>query len=329
MNDKISIIIPCYNAESYIGRCLKSMENQTYGMENLELILINDASIDGTYGHLLEFEERYPDNVMVINCQNNSGPGTIRNIGLNYATGAYVSFVDADDAADVEMLRRMHNATKIYDADVVECSYKTFAGEGELFPEKRDEDYFLQIKTPKDRGAFILNSLKTAVWGRLYKKSFLDEAALCFPENMMYGEDNFFSGLAMLMCTSYYHIGDTLYYYFSNADGIIQKSGDNERIRQLVDIMKLYMDELDARGFLDGAIMGYGEEFEWYMIYKYFMDPVSFVISRKLPDWKAQVEYFGKEFLRYFPGAYNNIYINSNEGWKDYIALLKEVDSHN
>lgn len=328
MNDKISIIIPCYNAEKYIDRCLESLETQTYGISSLEIILINDASTDNTYEHLVRFEEKYPENVMVINCEENSGPATIRNIGLKYATGAYISFVDADDAVDALMFKRMYEAMKRYDVDVVECSYKSFCDVSELFVQKNDSDYLLNIKTSQERGRFILNSFKTAVWGRLYKKSFLDDNALCFPENMIYGEDNFFSGLSMLMCKSYYHIGDTLYYYFKNADGIIQKNNDNGRIRQLMDIMRLYINELDARGFLDGPISGYGMEFEWYMIYKYFMDPVSFVISRKLPDWREQVGFFASELLRYFPEAYNNAYLNNNERWKDYIDLLREADKH-
>lgn len=326
MNDKISIIIPCYNAENYIDRCLESIESQTYALDCLEIILIDDASTDATYKHLLKFEEKYPENVLVIACEENSGPGTIRNTGLKYATGRYVSFVDADDAVDASMFKRMHDAMELYDVDIVECSYKSFLDMDGLFVEKRDNDYLLNIKTSQERGRFILNSFKTAVWGRLYKRSFLEDNALYFPEGMGYGEDNFFSGLSMLMCSSYYHIGDTLYYYYNNANGIIQKSGDNGRIGQLADIMELYIRELDARGFLDGGLAGYGMEFEWYMIYKYFMDPVSFVISRKMPDWREQAGYFGRKLLQYFPEAYNNVYMNGDARWADYVALLREAD---
>lgn len=328
MDDKISVIIPCYNAENYIGRCLKSIEAQTYGLSRLEIILIDDASTDSTYEQLLKFEKKYPENVLVIACKANSGPGTIRNTGLKYATGKYVAFVDADDVVDASMFKRLHEAIELYDVEVVECSYKSFSDMDELFVEKRDNDYLLNIKTSQERGRFILNSFKTAVWGRLYKRSFLEENALYFPEGMSYGEDNFFSGLVMLACRSYYHIGDTLYYYYNNADGIIQKSGDNGRIGQLADIMKLYVNELDARGFLEGELAGYGMEFEWYMIYKYFMDSVSFVISRKMPDWEARVGYFGRELLRYFPEAYNNVYMNRDARWSDYVALLREVDKN-
>lgn len=321
--EKVSLIVPCYHAEKYIDKCLKSLEEQTYGMENMEIILIDDASGDNTYGHLLRFEEKYPENVLVIGCENNAGPGAVRNIGLHYATGAYIAFVDADDIVDVLLLERMYKAIRTYDVDIVECNYKTFTDGEKLYSEKRDDDYLIRIETPEDRARLILNSFKTAVWGRLYKKKFLDENDLFFPENIIYGEDNLFSGLAMLLGASYYHIGDTLYYYYQNAEGLIRKRNDSGRIRQLTDVMEMYLQELNTRGFLDGAMAGYADEFEWYMIYKYFMDPVSFVISRQMPDWKEQVGFFREKLLQFFPDASRNIYLNRDKRWMDYVALLK------
>lgn len=278
-----------------------------------------------------------PENVLVVACENNLGPGSLRNIGLQYATGTYVSFVDADDVVDATMFSRMYEIMQLHDVDIVECGYRTFSDIAELSAEEPLNDlspqhnntHLTRIETPRDRGRFVLSSLKTAVWGRLYKKSFLDDNAIYFPANMTYGEDNFFSGLAMLTCKSYYHIGDELYYYYNNAAGITNRTYDNERIHQLMDIMKLYINELDARGFLDvstGKLAGYAAEFEWYMIYKYFIDPVSFVVSRNLPDWREQVSHFGKELLQFFPEAYDNVYLTSDEGWKDYVVLLREAE---
>lgn len=323
--EKISVIIPCYNAEAYIDRCLGGMEGQTYGIGNLELILVNDASTDDTYEHLLEFEKKYPENVIIISCEKNAGPGAARNIGMEYASGNYVAFVDADDAVDVTMFSKMYEAVKKHEPDIVECAYRVFSGNDKPSADIQGEDYFIRIDTDEEKGRFILNSLKTAVWARLYKKSFIDENALRFPENIIYGEDNYFSGLSMLLCGSYYHIGEALYYYYQNDNGIIHRNSDNGRIGQLAEVMKLYLQELDSRALLDGALAGYMNEFEWYMVYKYFMDPVSFVVSRKMPDWREWAHSFGKGLLEYFPQAYENIYLKSDIRWKDYIALLTEI----
>lgn len=322
---KISVIIPCYNVEKYIDRCLRSMENQTCGMDNLEIILLDDASGDNTYKQLLQFEQKYPENVLVISCEQHCGPGSARNIGMQYMTGEYVSFVDADDVPDATMFQKMYDVMKTKHPDVVECAYKTFSNQDELFVETRENSFFVQIKTPQDRGQFIINSFKSAVWGRLYRKSFLEENELCFPDNIVYGEDNYFSGLLMLMCHSYYYIGETLYYYYQNPDGITNRNNDSERIWQLSDIMKLYIRELGERGFLEEELSGCGKEFEWYMIYKYFMDPVNFLISRRIEGWKEHVRRFGTELLQYFPEAYNNIYFRSDPKWRSHLLLLLDA----
>lgn len=320
---KVSVIIPCYNAAAYIDRCLNSLEAQTFGIENMEIILVDDFSVDETYSRMLRFEEKYPENVLVISCKENGGPGAARNIGLNYAMGEYVVFVDADDIADTEMIEKMCGTMEEYNVDIVECSYKSFSDGEKLFVEKRDSDRLMGTGTPEDRGKLILNFFRTAVWGRLYKKSFLEENKLSFPEMIIYGEDNFFSGMGMLLCSSCYHIGDTLYYYYQNDSGLIRNKNDNKRVRQLADIMELYLAELNERGFLDGEMAGYGAEFEWYMIYKYFMDPVSFVISRQMQNWKDEVAFFKKELLKYFPDAARNPYLIRDKRWTDYVWLLK------
>ena len=94
---KISVIIPCYNAQAYIPRCLHSIFSQTIGMETLEIILVNDASTDHTLDILLQFENKFPDSVIVVNLEQNIRQGGARNVGLSYASGEYVAFLDADD----------------------------------------------------------------------------------------------------------------------------------------------------------------------------------------------------------------------------------------
>lgn len=93
MDDLISVIVPAYNAENYIRECLDSVFRQTY--ENIEVIVINDGSQDGTLEILKEYEITY-DNMQVLNIENN-GQGHARNLGLSMARGEYVLFLDADD----------------------------------------------------------------------------------------------------------------------------------------------------------------------------------------------------------------------------------------
>lgn len=104
---KISVIVPCYNCAEYVSNCINSILNQTIGFENIELLLIDDASTDNTSDILKKYEERYPDNIGVILCEKNGRQGTARNIGLQYASGEYVSFVDSDDWIRSDMYERL------------------------------------------------------------------------------------------------------------------------------------------------------------------------------------------------------------------------------
>ena len=334
MRNKISIIIPCYNVEKYIDRCLKSIERQNCGMDCLEIILVDDVSTDNTFAHLLAFEKKYPANVLVVSCQENVGPGAARNIGMGYATGVYLAFIDADDKVDKTMLQRMCEVMEDSDCEVVECGYSFFTDAEEASVEKGAEKNvslengseveFWTIDTGRERGKFILSSFKSAVWGRVYRKSFLDEHKLYFPDHIKYGEDNFFSGLAMLVCRFYGRIKEPLYFYYDNAEGIINGRRNDERIKQLNEVMNLFLNEIYRRGLLEGALDECACEFEWYMIYKYFIDPAKFILSEKVFGWQEQVQYFRKEILKFFPGAGNNAYLNSGQRWKEYTELLKE-----
>lgn len=103
MSKKISVIVPCYNVEKYIDRCVKSIVNQTIGIENLEVIFVNDASTDHTLSKLQEWESRYPDDIMVITYDENLRQGGARNLGLQYASCEYIGFVDSDDWVELDM----------------------------------------------------------------------------------------------------------------------------------------------------------------------------------------------------------------------------------
>ena len=105
--EKISVIIPCYNAEQYIDRCLTSVVRQTIGLSSIEIIAVDDASADRTLFKLLQWEEKYKENLMVIALEQNSGLGTVRNVALSYATGDYLFFLDSDDWIALNTFERL------------------------------------------------------------------------------------------------------------------------------------------------------------------------------------------------------------------------------
>lgn len=107
--DKISVIIPCYNVQKYIMRCFDSIYSQTYGFENLELILIDDLSTDNTWSILESLQRKYPENVISLKMQKKGKCGGARNLGMDICTGKYITFVDADDYVHPDMLRVLYD----------------------------------------------------------------------------------------------------------------------------------------------------------------------------------------------------------------------------
>ena len=99
---KVSVIIPCCNATKWLPKCFLSLVQQTIGIEQIELIFVDDASTDdgATWEMLHEFECAYPESILILKLQENMRQGGARNIALQYATGEYIAFVDADDFVD-------------------------------------------------------------------------------------------------------------------------------------------------------------------------------------------------------------------------------------
>ena len=120
---KISVIVPCYNVEREIDRCVQSLVDQTLSISNMELILVDDASEDSTANKLSVWEERYPDSIIVIRCTENGKQGTARNIGMQYATGEYIGFVDSDDYVEPAMYREMCRIADDERVDMVTCLF--------------------------------------------------------------------------------------------------------------------------------------------------------------------------------------------------------------
>lgn len=120
--DKISIIVPCYNAEKYIAACIESIFAQTVPLEMLEMIFIDDVSTDRTCQIIKSYEERYPENILLIECEKNAGLEAARNIGLQYATGDYIIFVDADEFIKKDMVQKQYEKMALYQYDIIEWS---------------------------------------------------------------------------------------------------------------------------------------------------------------------------------------------------------------
>lgn len=263
---KVSVIVPCYNAEDFIDGCIESLVNQTIGIDQMELIFVNDASTDGTFEKLCEWEQKYPESIMVINCEENGKQGKARNIGLQYASSEYVGYCDSDDIVEPQMYELLYRAAEFQCSDLVVCRSKAHSiDEIEKIKMGRaaDEDFYFTIETMEQRTAFLELDINRAVWNKLYRKKMLVENNLYFPEGMIY-EDICFSELVKHYANKVYVLEENLYHHIMNHTSTSLTTKESERL-DYYKVNVLLIIELRGRGLYDG----FAERYETAFLFEY------------------------------------------------------------
>jgi glycosyltransferase involved in cell wall biosynthesis len=170
---KVSIIVPAYNAEKTLARCLAELVNQT--LSDIEIILVNDCSTDGTLKIMTDCEAQFPEKVIVVNLAENLGAGGARNVGLQYASGEYIGFVDSDDEVVTTMYEKLYNVAAAGGLDIVDGGY---------FDEEADNamvhtsDELTGILDDRKRSGLIVSG--GYLWSKIIKKSLFDELNIKF-----------------------------------------------------------------------------------------------------------------------------------------------------
>lgn len=230
---KITTIITAYNAAQYIDICMDHIIHQSIGLDNIEIILVDDASTDNgkTLSVLQTYEQMYPDNIILICNDTNLKPGGCRNLALSYASGEYISYCDTDDWIDTNAYEILYNVAKFYDCDVVEFQHtetSTYDGictkkypSPTYSPAFNIEDYpgeFLTIDTTQKRRNFILPSDSSVIaWNKIYRRKLLQDNNILFQENAFYEEPPF-SHMVRLYAKRYFVSPLILYYYYIHND---------------------------------------------------------------------------------------------------------------
>lgn len=235
MSDKISVIVPCYNREKYIKECVESLINQDYPLSDTELIFVDDASSDGTMEILKFYEETYPDSILIITNDVNSGyAGRMRNIGLQYATGLYVTFVDSDDRVSRDYLSVLYKKIRETGADVVAGSSVMVNDEGKELSKINKINRVYDVSDTGDFQALLAAEEKNgAVWGKLYSAEFIRSNAIRCEETIHISEDYYFSMQCFFKANKYCTFDKEIYYYRRNEDGLFF---DKRSIEYLPDI---------------------------------------------------------------------------------------------
>ena len=175
---KVSVIVPFYNVEGYIEKCLETLVNQT--LKEIEIILVNDGSKDKSINIVEKFLQRYPEKIVYLE-KENGGLSDARNFGIPHAKGEYVAFLDSDDYVEKDMYENMYELAKRENSDMVECNFYW------EYPDKKKEDIGKEYQVNNE----MLEKVRVVAWNKLIRREIIQDANIQFPKGYRYEDVEF------------------------------------------------------------------------------------------------------------------------------------------
>lgn len=236
-NIKISVILSVYNVEKYLNECIDSILNQTF--KDFELICINDSSTDRSLDILNDYAAK--DSRVKVFTQPNGGLSSTRNLGMKYAVGEYLMFLDSDDYFDTTLLEKLYTKASNYNADFVVTSYKFYDDSTKEITDKKSQ---INKNFLPDKEVFCIDDMQQckfsflpmAPWTKMYKKDFIFNNGLLF-QDIKSCTDVFFTYATTALAKRICIVDENLIFYRINRVGsITSKRGDKAQ-----NIIKAYL----------------------------------------------------------------------------------------
>ena len=219
---QISIIIPVYNVEKYLNRCIESVVNQSF--KDIEIILVDDGSPDNCPRMCDEWGTK--DSRIKVVHKKNEGLGLARNTGMQHATGEYIAFIDSDDYVDLNMYEILHEKAVSHNADIVYCGHKYGLKDGKTYENRSDfkeETIFKNREEIENLSISYFypsngNVKMMSVWHSIYNRDVIKTDF--YSEREVVSEDLHFQVSAILNSKKIVYIPDSLYYYCYNGESL-------------------------------------------------------------------------------------------------------------
>ena len=218
---KVSVIVPIYNVEKYLEKCINSLLSQT--LEDIQIILVNDGSKDNSGNIAKEYEKNNKDKVIYVE-KENGGLSDARNYGLKYATGDFIAFLDSDDYIEKNAYEEMYNKAIEENADYVECD---FIWE---FPNKIRIDKQYPYKNKKEMLSFV----RVVAWNKLIKRQLITDNNLEFPKGLRY-EDIEFTYKLIPFLNKFAYVDNPFIHYVQREGSIANVQ--NERTAEIFTVL--------------------------------------------------------------------------------------------
>ena len=219
---KVSIIVPVYNVEKYIDKCLNSLVNQS--LQDIEIIIVNDGSKDNSEKIVEQYVEKFPNKIVYLKKQN-GGLSDARNFGIPHAKGEYVAFLDSDDYVEVDMYEKMYTLANTEDSDMVECDFYW------EYPNKIKKDIGEIYSNKKE----MLQKVRVVAWNKLIKRNVLEKSKVKFPKGYLY-EDVEFTYKLIPFINNVSFLKEPLIHYIQRDNSI--SNSQNERTKEIFDILE-------------------------------------------------------------------------------------------
>jgi len=300
---KVSVIVPVYNVEPYLRRCLDSLVNQT--LKGIEIICINDCSPDNSLAILEEYAEK-DERIKIIDFKKNQGVSIARNTGMEMAKGEYIGMVDPDDYVDLDYYEKLYLKAKEKNSDI------TYANQKRKKPEQNKE----YVQPVKKFGKLHILSLHFLA---IYKTDFLHSHSLKYPEKIKYNEDLFFLVQAQFFANKIEFVNDTFYHYIKRNNGAsfihenMYKSGG----------IPLILDFINKK-YTDNEEYGCIFDFFWNTIINQLLNAEEYEHRQKLA--KFAIDMYKK---RKYKGTFRNIpkFIQESD-LENAETLLKKINDN-
>ncbi len=279
MNKKISVILPICDVEKYLEECVDSIVNQTFGFDNIELIMIDDGSVDNSYNIMKKYDEMY-ENVKIYHYDEKSGSaGKPRNKGIEMATGKYLMFCDPDDFFSLDAFEKMYNEIEDKKADFIIANWSNATEEGTpwekpKFDLDRFKNFKLSIYDYKD-SFYIMNS---SMCNKIFNADFVKNNNIKCLEGIP-GEDTYFSMTAFLKSKNVYYIPIIMYYY-RQRNSSISWSGSAKFFMGMNEAYRAMYEKFLEEGQLDFYKFVYARNMT-YLLYR-FIDSAKLEYDDKL-----------------------------------------------
>ena len=309
----VSIIIPTYNVEQYIGICLESLLKQT--MTDFEIIVIDDGSKDKSHEKALEYQKKYPNQIRAYK-QANTGQGGARNRGIELAEGEYILFVDSDDTVEETLVEKTYTRAKETDADMVIFDAFVTDEQGNTLTIMKGCNIQKQEVSLPEHPELLLEY--PCPWNKLYKKSIFDNPDMRFPTGMWY-EDLAGFCIFMVNVKTIAVLQEPLYYYMQRSTSVMH-SRTSEKNLEIIRAMNIILDYFQKQGIYEQ----YQKVLESLGIYHVLIATAGRCIrgDKNSSMVKKLMEYMDKTFPQWEKSSYMKEISKANK-WKLWL-LRKE-----